>query len=51
MSLQREISFETEVCDYLGADGWLYETGSAAQYDRARALFVRPMRRDWEVFV
>jgi len=39
MSLHKEISFETEICDYLGANGWLYSEGDAAHYDRARALF------------
>ena len=39
MSLHKEISFEAEVCDWLGAHGWLYENGDAAHYDRARALF------------
>jgi type I restriction enzyme R subunit len=39
MSLHREISFETEICDYLAASGWLYTEGDAAAFDRARALF------------
>lgn len=39
MSLHKEISFETEVCDYLAANGWLYIEGDAAHYDRALALF------------
>ena len=39
MSLHKEISFETEVCQYLGDHGWLYADGDAAAYDRARALF------------
>ena len=39
MSLHKEISFETEICEYLGANGWLYAEGDAAGYDRARALF------------
>jgi type I restriction enzyme R subunit len=37
--LHKEISFEDEVCDALAAAGWLYESGDAAHYDRARALF------------
>jgi type I restriction enzyme R subunit len=37
--LHREISFETEVCDYLAAHGWHYAEGDATQYDRALALF------------
>ena len=39
MSLHKEISFETEVCEYLAGHGWLYADGDAAAYDRARALF------------
>jgi len=39
VSLHKEISFEVEVCDWLGAHGWLYEGGDAERYDRARALF------------
>src|SRR5262245_34418218 len=37
--LQREISFETEVCEHLAAHGWRYAEGDTAQYDRALALF------------
>ena len=39
MTLHKEISFETEICDHLAAHGWLYAEGDAAGYDRARALF------------
>jgi len=39
MSLHKEISFETEVCEYLGSHDWDYADGDAANYDRARALF------------
>ncbi|MDB4914692.1 MAG: type restriction endonuclease subunit [Gemmatimonadetes bacterium] len=39
MSLHKEISFETEICDHLAANGWMYEEGDATQYDRALALF------------
>lgn len=39
MSLHKEISFESEICQHLGANGWLYAEGDAAGYDRARALF------------
>ena len=39
MSLHKEISFEDEVCQCLGAHGWLYEEGAAKLYDRPRALF------------
>ena len=39
MSLHKEIHFETEICEHLAANGWLYSQGDAAGYDRARALF------------
>lgn len=39
MSLHKEISFESEICEHLAAHGWLYAEGDAAGYDRARALF------------
>ena len=39
MSLHKEISFETEICQYLAGHGWLYAEGDAAAYDRTRALF------------
>lgn len=39
MSLHKEISFETEICQHLAEHGWLYADGDAASYDRARALF------------
>ncbi len=39
MSIHKEISFETEICDHLAAHGWLYAGGDAAQYDRVLALF------------
>lgn len=37
--LHLEVSFEDEVCDYLGSNGWLYAIGDAQAYDRKRALF------------
>ena len=39
MSIHKEISFETEICEHLADNGWLYAEGDAAGYDRARALF------------
>ena len=39
MSLHHEIAFEREICEHLGANGWLYEEGSAAAYSRELALF------------
>ncbi len=39
MSLHKEISFESEICAHLSANGWLHADGDAAQYDRPRALF------------
>jgi type I restriction enzyme R subunit len=38
-NLHREINFEVEICQHLGAHGWLYAEGDASNYDRARALF------------
>jgi type I restriction enzyme R subunit len=39
MSLHKEVNFETEICEHLAANGWLYDEGDSAKYDRARALF------------
>lgn len=39
MSLHKEVSFETEVCEHLAAHGWLHGHGDAGGYDRARALY------------
>src|SRR6266446_2012942 len=39
MSLHKEISFETEICSYLGSHDWLSTDGDAAGYDRSLALF------------
>jgi len=39
MSVHKEISFETEICDHLEKHGWLYEGGDAAKYERDKALF------------
>ena len=39
MSIHKEISFETEICQHLAEHGWFYAEGDAAGYDRARALF------------
>ena len=39
MSIHKEVSFETEICDYLEKHGWLYERGDAAKYERGKALF------------
>jgi type I restriction enzyme R subunit len=39
MTIHKEISFETEICEHLANNGWLYAEGDAAKYDRARALF------------
>jgi type I restriction enzyme R subunit len=39
MSLRHELAFEQEICEHLGAQGWLYEEGSAAAYSRELALY------------
>ncbi|MBI0533842.1 type I restriction endonuclease subunit R [Sphingomonas sp. TX0522] len=38
MSIHKEVRFENEICAHLAEHGWLYEPGSAALYDRRRAL-------------
>lgn len=38
-NLHQEIHFETEICDHLACNGWLYADCDASNYDRARALF------------
>ena len=38
MSLHKEINFETEICEHLAANDWLYSPNDDG-YDRARALF------------
>jgi type I restriction enzyme R subunit len=39
MSVHQEIQLETEICQHLASNGWLYVEGDAAKYDRTRALF------------
>jgi type I restriction enzyme R subunit len=39
MSVRHEIAFEQEICEHLGANGWLYEEGSASAYSRELALY------------
>jgi type I restriction enzyme R subunit len=39
VDLHKEISFETEICQHLAINQWLYVDGDAANYDRALALF------------
>ena len=39
MTIHKEINFEVEICEHLGANGWLFAEGDAATYDRTRALF------------
>jgi type I restriction enzyme, R subunit len=43
MSLHKEISFESEICQHLIKTGWLYAEGDAAGYNRARAMFPADM--------
>ena len=57
MSLHKEISFETEICEHLSIHGWLYDEGDKENYDRARALFPEDVLawvqatqlKEWEV--
>jgi len=39
MSVRHEIAFEREICEHLGANGWLYQDGAAADYNRELALY------------
>ena len=39
MSLHKEITFETEICQLLAANLWLYAEGDAANYARELALY------------
>jgi type I restriction enzyme R subunit len=39
MALHHESAFEREICEHLGANGWLYDEGSAAAYSRELALY------------
>lgn len=45
MADHHEVTFETEVCEHLAANGWLYSPDDTG-YDRARALFPDGIR-DW----
>ena len=38
MADHNEVVFETEICEYLAAHGWLYSVNDTG-YDRERALF------------
>jgi hypothetical protein len=39
LSLHHEVAFGREICDQLGANGWIYEQSSADAYDRQLALY------------
>ena len=39
MSIHKELAFEEEICEHLGAHGWIYVEGDSSRYDRARAIF------------
>ena len=39
MSLHKEIRLEEEICEHLGAHGWMYQDGVSASFDRGHALF------------
>ncbi len=39
MSIHKEISFESEICAYLGAHGWLYTEGDGDNDYAAKALY------------
>ncbi|MFC5460165.1 type I restriction endonuclease subunit R [Massilia niabensis] len=40
MNLHQEHHFEEEICQHLGASGWLYAEGDAALFDRTNGLFL-----------
>ena len=46
MSLHKEVHFEAEICQHLGANGWHYAEGDAALCDRTHGLF-RPDLLAW----
>ncbi|ABB57095.1 type I restriction endonuclease subunit R [Synechococcus elongatus] len=39
MTVHLESAFEAEICQDLAQQGWIYEEGAAADYDRALALY------------
>ena len=39
MPLHHENQFESEICESLAVQGWLYDEGANSDYDRVRALF------------
>lgn len=39
MNLHKEIKFETDICEHLSANGWLYAEKDASDFDRQLALF------------
>ncbi len=39
MNLHKEINFETEICEHLAANGWLYSNKDASGFVRGLALF------------
>ncbi len=39
-NLHQEQHFESEICQHLAANGWLYAEGDAAQFDRTHGLFL-----------
>ena len=39
-NLHHEHHFETAICTHLAANGWLYQEGDAARFDRASGLFL-----------
>ena len=45
-SLHREAHFEAEICQHLGANGWLYAEEAASGFDTASGLY-RPDLQAW----
>lgn len=40
VNLHQEHHFEAEICSHLAANGWLYESGDASQFDQTHGLFL-----------
>lgn len=49
MNIDRESSIEDEICAHLEANGWRYDEGDAALYDRSKGIYV-PDFIDWVRF-
>ncbi|MGO1507555.1 MAG: hypothetical protein ACTHW5_05860, partial [Microbacterium sp.] len=39
MGVEHEEAFESEICEHLAANGWIYEPENTQGYDKTRAIF------------